>query len=128
MVVMLWHTMDGIYIWEFITSLDYEWSVIRGRRPYRRTICLYSLTRVATLITVILNIVDLDIAPPSDCQAPITFQLIFAFLATASASFLIVLRIIAIWNRNTVVVSISLIVWGTNVAFLIQGKYFLSLR
>jgi hypothetical protein len=35
---------------------------------------------------------------------------------------------IAIWNRNTVVVSISLIVWGTNVAFLIQGKYFLSLR
>ena len=29
---------------------------------------LYSLARVATLITVILNIVDLDITPPSDCQ------------------------------------------------------------
>jgi len=33
---------------------------------------------------------------------------------------LIVLRIIAIWNRNKVVVAISSIVWGTNVAFLIQ--------
>jgi hypothetical protein len=24
--------------WEFFTTLDYEWSVIRGRRPYRWTI------------------------------------------------------------------------------------------
>jgi len=24
--------------WEFITTLDYEWNVIRGRQPYRWTI------------------------------------------------------------------------------------------
>jgi hypothetical protein len=24
--------------WEFFTTLDYEWSIIRGRRPYRWTI------------------------------------------------------------------------------------------
>jgi hypothetical protein len=24
--------------WEFVTTLDYEWSVIRGHRPYRWTI------------------------------------------------------------------------------------------
>jgi hypothetical protein len=24
--------------WEFFTTLDYEWGVIRGRRPYRWTI------------------------------------------------------------------------------------------
>src|SRR5260370_28403373 len=24
--------------WEIVTTLDYEWSVIRGRRPYRWTI------------------------------------------------------------------------------------------
>jgi hypothetical protein len=24
--------------WEFITTLDYEWDVIRGHRPYRWTI------------------------------------------------------------------------------------------
>jgi hypothetical protein len=24
--------------WEFLTTLDYEWSTIRGRRPYRWTI------------------------------------------------------------------------------------------
>ena len=55
---MCWHTVDGLFMWvcsviqvsghhesypcipswEFITTLDYEWSVIRGRRPYRWTI------------------------------------------------------------------------------------------
>jgi len=24
--------------WEFLTTLDYEWSIIRGRRPYRWSI------------------------------------------------------------------------------------------
>jgi len=24
--------------WEFVTTLDYEWSILRGRRPYRWTI------------------------------------------------------------------------------------------
>ena len=57
-VVKLWHTMDGLFMWvcsvlevsrhhvafpcirswEFVTTLDYEWSVIRGHRPYRWTI------------------------------------------------------------------------------------------
>jgi hypothetical protein len=37
-VVKLWHVVDGIFIWEFITNLDYEWDVIRGNRPYRWTI------------------------------------------------------------------------------------------
>jgi len=33
-----------------------------------------------------------------------------------------VLRIIAIWNKNRIVVAISFFVWATNVAFLIQGE------
>jgi hypothetical protein len=27
-----------IYSWEFVTTLDYEWSVIRRHRPFRWTI------------------------------------------------------------------------------------------
>jgi len=68
MVAMLWHTVDGFYIWEFFTTLDYEWSVIRGRRPYRWTIWVYSLTRVAALLTVILDMVHLDVTGYFDCQ------------------------------------------------------------
>jgi hypothetical protein len=57
-VVKLWHTVDGLFMWvfpvtktykphvaypsifswEFFTTLDYEWSVFRRRRPYQWSI------------------------------------------------------------------------------------------
>ena len=62
-VVKLWHTADGLYMWvcpistrfaqalfslpftsswEFVTTLDYEWSVFRGRRQFLWTIWVCS--------------------------------------------------------------------------------------
>jgi hypothetical protein len=59
MLTKLYHVVGGLYMWvglvatlfdsklrgststpswEFFTTLDYEWSVIRGRRPYWWTI------------------------------------------------------------------------------------------
>lgn len=55
-MVMLWHTVYGVFLqvvavfashnttqswmcsWEFFTTLEYEWRVIRGHIPYRWTI------------------------------------------------------------------------------------------
>jgi hypothetical protein len=37
-VVKFWHVVDGIFIWEFFVTLEYELSIIRGHRPYRWTI------------------------------------------------------------------------------------------
>jgi hypothetical protein len=36
--------------WEFFTTLDFEWSIIRGRRPYRWTIlvCSYIVASVSS--------------------------------------------------------------------------------
>jgi len=120
-VVKLWHTVDGLYIWEFFTTLDYEWSVIRRRRPYQWSIWVYSLTRLATLWAVILNIIGFDVTNPINCQAWLTFELVFAYVAFASASLLIALRTIAIWNKNKFLIAAVYGVWLTNVAFLIRG-------
>ncbi|KAF8496141.1 hypothetical protein F5888DRAFT_412077 [Russula emetica] len=120
-VYRFWGLMDGIFIWEFMITLDYEWSVIRGRRPYRWTIWIYSLIRVATLATVALNIFSLDATTRINCQVAANLQFIFAYLALATSSLLIVLRIIAIWDRKKVIVAFATGVWGINVAFLIQG-------
>ncbi|KAN0141798.1 hypothetical protein V8E53_000260 [Lactarius tabidus] len=111
-VVKLWHLVDGIFLWEFFITLDYEWSIIRGHRPYRWTIWIYSLARVCTLIAVILNMLAFDSSTPINCQVGIIFpvpptlgltkndsaklwvifELISASLAFAAASILIVLR------------------------------------
>jgi len=121
-LVKVWHVMGGIFLWEFFTTLDYEWSVIRGRRPYRWTIWIYSLTRVAGLMSVILNLVGMSVSTPFNCQLWIAFQLFFCYTSGAAGSLLIVLRIIAIWNRNRFVVVTALGLFGTNVAFFIQGN------
>ncbi|KAH9984328.1 hypothetical protein BJV74DRAFT_886498 [Russula compacta] len=121
LLLKFWNAIDGLFIWEFLITLGYEWSVIRGHRPYRWTIWIYSPCRVAALATVTLNLVSIDATIPISCQATILSQFILAYLALACASFLIVLRIIAIWNRCRVVGAIAIGLWITNISFLIQG-------
>ncbi|KAF8496189.1 hypothetical protein F5888DRAFT_414485 [Russula emetica] len=119
--VNIWHITDGIFIWEFFTTLKYEWDVVRGHRPYRRTIWIYSLTRFATLMAVILNMIGLDSKTKINCQAWATMDVFFACFAFGSASLLVVFRIIAIWNKERIVVLIAMGLWLTDVAFLING-------
>jgi len=77
---------------------------------------------VAALLTVILDMVHLDVTRYFDCQTEVIFLVFFASLSIASASFLVVLRIIAVWEKNRFVVGGSLVVWATNVAFLIHAS------
>jgi len=115
-----WHTMSGLYIWEYLTTLHFELDVIRRRRPYRWTIWIYSLTRVSTLMVVILNFFAFDTTPiNSSCHVLITSQFAFAYLSLVTASLLIIFRIIAIWNKNRLVVRTAITVWATNVSLVI---------
>ncbi|KAF8256865.1 hypothetical protein EI94DRAFT_1836410 [Lactarius quietus] len=120
-VEKLWCVLDGILIWELFITLNYEWSVIWGHRPYRWTIWIYSLTRLCALMAVILNMVGFDSSTPIDCQLWAIFELIFAYSAFLCASLLIVLRIIAIWNRNRIVVAIAICTWSSSLAFFIHN-------
>ncbi|KAF8494728.1 hypothetical protein F5888DRAFT_1805461 [Russula emetica] len=120
-IMKVWHTLSGLYIWEFIITLDYEWRVIRGRLPYRWTIWVYSLTRVAGLVGAILCIVGMDVTIPLNCQLWMSFSATFFYMSAAAASLLIVLRIIAIWNRNKVVITLSITVWVILTAFHIKS-------
>jgi len=92
-VARLWSTVDGLYIWEFITALEFEWSFIRGRRNHNWTIWIYATTRVATLIVVTLNLLSIWITTQYNCTAALIVQLFVGYLAVASSSLLIVLRV-----------------------------------
>jgi len=115
--------VDGFFIWEFMTTLGYEWNIIQKRPRFRWTIWVYSLTRVATLIMVAINIFNLDATTPINCQTTMRFQFILAYLTLVSSSLLIVLRIIAIWDKNRIIIAVAFGMWGTNVVFLIQGVF-----
>jgi len=72
-------------------------------------------------VSLIENIVAFSISSQIDCQLWLTFELIFSHIAVATASFLIVLRVIAVWNRNKIVNTIALTAWVTNVSCLIYA-------
>ncbi|KAF8492442.1 hypothetical protein F5888DRAFT_916436 [Russula emetica] len=120
-MVRLWHVMGGIYCWEFFTTLDYEWRVFRGRLPRRYTIWIYSLTRVTCLLGVIVCTVGMDVGTSVNCQLWVSSVATLFCVTLAAASLLIVLRIIAIWNRHKAVMATSIIIWGTGVAFHINA-------
>jgi len=118
-VVKVAATLDGLYIWEFFSSLDYEWNVIRGRQPYRWTIWIYSTTRLSTLLAVILNLITNDMSTSHNCQALTTSNFLFPNIALAFASLLVVVRIAAVWNVDKVVVTFATGIWVANFSLLI---------
>ncbi|KAF8498245.1 hypothetical protein F5888DRAFT_233748 [Russula emetica] len=115
------HVLIGLFLWELLTTFDYEWDVIRGRRPYRRTIWIYTFARVATLMTLVDAMIGFYDTGRINCQAYATFGNILPGIAFAAASLLIVLRIMAIWNGKKIMILIAMGVWVTDVGFLIDG-------
>ncbi|KAN0103990.1 hypothetical protein V8E52_011420 [Russula decolorans] len=117
----LWHATCGVYIWEFFTTLEYEWGVLRGHLPYRWTIWVYSLTRVAALLGVILCLTTMDTTTPINCQLWVVCSVFFFCLSATTSSLLIVLRTIAIWNQNKAVLVLATTIWVTSIALHLQN-------
>ncbi|KAI9454250.1 hypothetical protein BJY52DRAFT_1189075 [Lactarius psammicola] len=120
-LVKLLHLVDGIYIWEYFTTLWFEWEVFTERRPWRWTMIIYFATRLAALGGVCAELVGFNLTTRFDCQAWLLSVLITCYLAFALNSLLILLRTISIWERRPIISIALTAVWLTNVAFLIYG-------
>jgi len=121
-VMKLWLIMSGIYIWEFITTLDFEWSVIRRHRSYRWTIWIYSISRLSGLAVIILILIDFYGTSPINCQVWVTSGWAFSALGGYGlSSILIMLRIFAIWDKSKVIMAISIAIWVINFGFQLAG-------
>jgi hypothetical protein len=76
---------------------------------------------MSTLLAVILNMVNFDTTNPINCQVWVTSEVSFAYLAFVSSSLLIVLRIIAIWNKAKIIIAIAMSIWVTDILLFISG-------
>ncbi|KAF8474502.1 hypothetical protein DFH94DRAFT_133625 [Russula ochroleuca] len=108
------HTCAGIYIWEFVTTLDFEWKVYTGKQPWRWSFIVYVAARVLALTCIILSLVGFNLTRQFNCNAWVRFVLSTAWFAAASASFLLVLRGVAIWGRDSRVVVLTGLFWLVN--------------
>ncbi|KAI0311054.1 hypothetical protein OF83DRAFT_793132 [Amylostereum chailletii] len=73
-------------------------------------------SRITCLLSVIFVIIHNDISRRSWCRTSSVLFLVFGSVSIALASFIVILRIIAIWNRNVVVSVFSICMWLTSAA------------
>ena len=98
--------------WEFFTTLDFEWEVFTGKRPWKWSFAVYLTARMLALTSVILNFIGFNLTshfncnvsrPPLDClffglhaahltQLWFRCVLVSSWFSVAIASFLLVLR------------------------------------
>ncbi|KAI9438603.1 hypothetical protein H4582DRAFT_2076233 [Lactarius indigo] len=113
--------VQGVYIWEYFSTLWFEWSFITGNQPYRWSIWVYSGTRLLTLMNVVSNFVGFSVKTRMNCQLWVYSELITAHAAFSLRSLLLILRISAIWSGNRWILGACLCAYLTNIAFLIRS-------
>jgi len=96
--------------WETVFTAGFELDVLRRKRPYRWTIWLYLGTRYTLFLSFIFLLIDTD-GPRVPCEALIETIFTLTYASWAFATFIIILRVIAIWNRNIVVSVIAVGLW-----------------
>ncbi|KAI0064386.1 hypothetical protein BV25DRAFT_1914577 [Artomyces pyxidatus] len=108
------HVCNGIFLWEYFTTMRFEWEVFTGQRPWRWSFAIYMISRLLALGSVILTFIGFNLQTEFDCNAWFRCVLVFSWFAIAFASFLLVLRAIAIWHRNVYVTIFVMGLWFMN--------------
>ncbi|KAI0048708.1 hypothetical protein FA95DRAFT_1557795 [Auriscalpium vulgare] len=120
------HAFLGLIIWEICTTCGFELDVLRGRRPYRWTIWIYVGCRVSALVTFMILAIETDASGLTRCTAWDLVAYTLTYMTMGFASLLMLLRITAIWNWNTFVVSVSFLAWlasiGLNIC-VVRSRY-----
>ncbi|KAI0312800.1 hypothetical protein OF83DRAFT_1176293 [Amylostereum chailletii] len=123
--------------WELVSTASYEWGVFAGKREYRWTIWVHLLCRVANVLAYASFVALSSNRTASLCKALSTLGFVlhtigpskvytmiadtpdmqvFSYTATTLSSFLIVLRIIAVWEKQRLISCLSILVWLASAA------------
>ncbi len=103
--------MAACHSWEFFTTLDFEWEVFTGRRPWKWSFAVYLTSRLLALMAIMCNFIGFNLSSKFDCnvsgrsgvpsfgtdksnltQAWFRCILAASWFSVAIASFLLVLR------------------------------------
>ncbi|EJD39983.1 hypothetical protein AURDEDRAFT_170962 [Auricularia subglabra TFB-10046 SS5] len=113
------HIIFGIYLWEFLTSLDFDWLYIRGQKRWTLAAGSYFLTRYLGLAVWILGVRICNVFEPIDCRAWNLAISVTAYGAGAFTGMLLLLRVAALSSRNIyILVFLGLFygsLWGTTI-------------
>ncbi|KAI0806186.1 hypothetical protein BC629DRAFT_1437664 [Irpex lacteus] len=117
----LMHALAGVYFWEFVTSLDFDWSFMTGKRKFAWPMIFYFLDRYFLFFAMIGILIALDAKTEINCQALYTFDQLAGDGAVGLASINLAIRTMALWSQALyIVIPIVIIIIGHWVLIL-QG-------
>ncbi|KAF9523386.1 hypothetical protein CPB83DRAFT_863013 [Crepidotus variabilis] len=111
----------GLYFWEWITSLGFEWDLITRKRPLRWPMFFYLGNRYLLwghLIDLQLLWIVRGHDHPIDCRVAFALSHLLGKGALAFASMNLAIRTIAIWERNIYVIASLSLVMMANIAMI----------
>jgi hypothetical protein len=123
-LVKLVHVFAGIYVWEYITNLDFEWEIYTGQRHWRWSFVVYLSARILALASLITLLVGFNITTPYNCNVWFRIVLATSWASGVFASLLLVLRGVALWGRDKRIMVLAAVVWLANLG----GSFYATTR
>jgi hypothetical protein len=117
----LMHALLGLYIWEWVTSLDFDWQFISGKKRFRWPLIFYWAGRYSLLFAMIGIAIALNVKSPINCQGLYTFNQVFGNGAIGFASLNLAIRTMAIWHQNIYIVVLLICVSLGQWSLLVHG-------
>ncbi|KAF9528074.1 hypothetical protein CPB83DRAFT_366671 [Crepidotus variabilis] len=106
-VVNMIHVIAGVYLYNFVAHLDFDFDFILGRRKFKWPLIVYFANRYFMLGFYIVMLILHN--NPSDrhlnCQLIYDFLHIFGEFSRGLASLSFALRTIAVWSQNRFVIA-----------------------
>ncbi|KAH9915989.1 uncharacterized protein B0H18DRAFT_856441, partial [Fomitopsis serialis] len=93
------HALLGLYLWEFFTSVPFDWEYISGRRKFRWPMIFFFFNRYCMLFALIGIAIALDATTAINCQALYTYNQVFGNASIGLASINLSLRTMAVWSQ-----------------------------
>jgi len=107
------HALLGVYVWEWLISLDFDWQFVTGRKPFRWPMIFYFFGRYSLLFALIGIVTSLNMTSEVNCQALYTFNALFGNAAIGFASVNLAFRTMAVWSRQWfIVIPLTLVIFG----------------
>ncbi|KAI0760306.1 hypothetical protein C8Q74DRAFT_1208208 [Fomes fomentarius] len=119
--VKFMHALAGLYFWEWVTSLDFEWAFLTGKKRFHYPAIFYFLNRYCLLFTMIGILIALNVTTEIDCQALYTFNQILGQSASGLASINLSIRTIALWSHDKRIVAPIIVVILGHWSLILQG-------
>ncbi|VDB88522.1 unnamed protein product [Peniophora sp. CBMAI 1063] len=109
------HVLAGLITWEFLNFVDFDWSMIVGKRPRKWTFWVYMGCRVFPLIEAAFTLRALDHRPAVNCLHLHRAAWAFGTATFICSSLIILMRLFAVWRQSVPIRVLATAVWVTNI-------------